>query len=89
MEFTRGLLQEAEAKLRHDLKDIVQYDLLMAHLVDELLFFSRELTLLGYPPSLPSPLSILLDDAPFSKWMDMERQCEDSDLKLETICPDY
>ena len=48
----------------------------MAHLVDELLLFSRELTLLGYPPSLPSPLSILLDDSPFTKWLAMERLCK-------------
>lgn len=63
-------------KLRHDIQDMVQDDLLMAHLIDELLLFTRELTLLGYPPSSPSPLSVLLDPASFSKWISLERQCE-------------
>lgn len=63
-------------KLRHDLQDIVQDDVLMSHLIDELLLFTRELTLLGYPPSLPSLLSILLDDVPFRKWLSLEKQCK-------------
>ena len=76
VEFTRGLLQEVELKLCNDIQDTVQDDLLMAHLIDELILFSRELTLIGYPPSSPSPLSVLLDPAPFSKWLSLERQCK-------------
>ena len=87
VEFTRGLLQEVEVKLRRDVQDMVQDDLLMAHLIDELLLFNRELMLLGYPPSFPSPLSLLLDTTSFSKWIALERQCKTSTTNPEPSIP--
>ena len=63
-------------KLRQDIQDMVQDDLLMGHLIDELLLLSRDLTLLGYPPSSPSPLSLFLEHTSFQKWRALERQCK-------------
>ncbi|CAI8007227.1 RAD50-interacting protein 1 [Geodia barretti] len=72
------------AGLHHvDAVDMVQDDLLMAHLIDELLLFNRELMLLGYPPSSPSPLSLLLDTTSFSKWIALERQYRYRNLPSE------
>ena len=53
----RGLLQEVDTKLLHDIPEMVYDEVLMSHLIDELLLFEQELrTILHYPPSYPSPL---------------------------------
>ncbi len=77
MEFIRGLLQEVEAKLLHDLPELVYDELLMSHLIDELLLFERELrTVLLYPKPLPSPLTVLLREVPLHKWLELEKSCK-------------
>ena len=54
MEFSRGLLQEVVGKLDVDLKEVVTQDLLMAHLVDELLSFEKELQLISCVSTPPT-----------------------------------
>ena len=76
LEFIRGLLQETEAKLLHDLPSVVYNDLLMSHLVDELLLFEKELRMvLGYPRPHTSLLHVLLDEVPLHKWLSLEKGC--------------
>ena len=57
----------------------------MAHLLDELLLFHRELTLLHYPSAHPSPLAVLLADVPFHKWVSMEKQCKEEEVEEEVV----
>lgn len=73
----RGLLQEVETKLAHDIPEMVYDELLMSHLIDELLLFERELrTVLHYPPSCRSPFhSVMLEDVAFHKWLTLEKTC--------------
>lgn len=73
----RGLLQEVETKLAHDIPEMVYNELLMSHLIDELLLFERELrTVLHYPPSCHSPFhSVMLEDVAFHKWLTLEKTC--------------
>jgi len=72
----RGLLQEVETKLLHDIPEMVYDEVLMSHLIDELLLFEQELrTILHYPPSYPSPLHVMLEDVPFHKWLTLEKTC--------------
>ena len=72
----RGLLQEVDTKLLHDIPEMVYDEVLMSHLIDELLLFEQELrTILHYPPSYPSPLHVMLEDVPFHKWLTLEKTC--------------
>ena len=77
MEFIRGLLQEVEVKLLHDLPEIIHDDDLMAHSIDELLLFDKELRLtFQYSHPSPSILHVLLDEVRFHKWLTLEKTCK-------------
>lgn len=77
LEFIRGLLQEVEAKLLHDLPEIIHDDNLMAHSIDELLLFEKELrTVYQYCHPSPSILNVLLDEVRFHKWLTLEKTCK-------------
>ena len=56
---------------------MVYDEVLMSHLIDELLLFERELrTVLHYPPSCPSPFhNVMLEDVAFHKWLTLEKTC--------------
>lgn len=60
------------AKLEGDLKALTSHDSLMAHLVDELLLFEKELRLAVSEPNL-TLLSVLLNSVPFDKWRNLEK----------------
>lgn len=76
VEFIRGLLQEVDMKLRADLSEVVYDDSLMAHLIDELLMFERELrTVILYSQPSPTPFDVLLGEIPFHKWISLEKAC--------------
>ena len=77
LEFMRGLLQEVETKISHDIPEMVYDEVLMSHLIDELLLFERELrTVLHYPSSCPSPFhNVMLEDVAFHKWLTLEKTC--------------
>lgn len=57
----------------------------MAHLVDELLLFERELQISfsdSAPPEYTNPpvltvLPVLLEDVPFDKWRSIEKSCKE------------
>lgn len=73
----RGLVQLAVEKLIVDIEHIVRDEALFAHLIDEVLAFETELrNSLGYPNSLPSVMSVLLQPVYFLKWMAIEEKCE-------------
>ena len=56
--------------------EVVYNDLLMSHLIDELLLFERELrTILSYPLPFPSCLHVLTEEVPFHKWLTLEKGC--------------
>ena len=77
MEFTCGLLQEVLAKLESDMKEVSSQDQLMAHLIDELLFFEQELHLTSTPDTpAPSVLTVLLENVTFEKWKHLEKACK-------------
>ena len=77
LEFIRGLLQEVESKLLHDLPQIIHDDDLMAHSIDELLLFERELrTVYHYSHPSPSILRVMLDEVRFHKWLTLEKTCK-------------
>jgi hypothetical protein len=85
MEFCRGLLWEVVNKLECDLKEVISRDSLMAHLVDELLCFEKELRLTVFSPASEdgptatpplTVLTVLLDSVPFDKWRGLEKTCE-------------
>ena len=49
----------------------------MAHTIDELLSFERELrTLLGYYRPMPGCLGVILEPSNFQQWIALERKCE-------------
>lgn len=77
MEFICGLLQEVLAKLESDMKEVSSQDQLMAHLIDELLFFEQELRLTSASDA-PSPtvLAVLLESVTFEKWKHLEKACK-------------
>ena len=67
-------------KLEVDLRDITSHDSLMAHLVDELLFFERELRLSVWADNSSGAanltvLSVLLESVAFDKWRNLEKAC--------------
>ena len=78
-EFCSGVLRLVASKLEADMREIVLHDQLMAHLVDELLFFEKELRLtlpsMQWTSSL-SLVAVLLDPVPFDKWRTLEKACE-------------
>ncbi len=112
-------MQEVKVKLEADLPSIVSEDSLMAHLVDELLLFDHELSIMfpgtthhihvASDPAVSSPvdsiaeevggagckesavghvsrlniLDVLLNEAPFDKWRNLEKSCRSCDLKEE------
>ncbi|KAL9701684.1 hypothetical protein quinque_005125 [Culex quinquefasciatus] len=75
LEFVRGLVQLAIEKLVEDIDAICQEEALLAHLIDEVLAFEQELKLsLGYPASLPSVVSVLIQPKYLVKWMAIEEK---------------
>ncbi len=64
------------------MKEMSSQDSIMAHLIDELLLFERELhTILPFPTSHSDDISpwsvlhVLLDEVPFDKWRNLEKSC--------------
>lgn len=73
----QGLVQLALEKLDTELPSLQYDDALFSHAVDESLAFDRELKeAFGYPPSLPSAVSVLTQAQIFLKWIHMERKCQ-------------
>ncbi|XP_065905193.1 RAD50-interacting protein 1-like isoform X2 [Dysidea avara] len=75
VEFIRCLLQEVDNKLQHDLHQVLSNETVMAHTIDELLSFERELrTLLGYYRPMPGCLGVILEPSNFQQWIALERK---------------
>ncbi|XP_055534418.1 RINT1-like protein [Wyeomyia smithii] len=75
LEFIRGLVQLAIAKLVEDIDTICQEEALLAHIIDEVLAFEQELkSTLGYPSSLPSTIAVLVQPKYLVKWMAIEEK---------------
>ncbi|XP_055622664.1 RINT1-like protein [Toxorhynchites rutilus septentrionalis] len=75
LEFIRGLVQLAIEKLVGDIDSICQEETVFAHLIDEVLAFEQELkSTLGYPTSLPSAISVLIQPKYLVKWMAIEEK---------------
>ncbi|XP_053675678.1 RINT1-like protein [Anopheles nili] len=90
LEFVRGLVQLAVEKLLADIEQIVQDEALFAHLIDEVLPFEQDLkTMLGYPNSYPSVVSVLVQPVYFLKWMAIEKKftTDKMDAMLSTADP--
>eukprot|EP00731_Ephydatia_muelleri_P029349 Em0020g993a len=88
LEFIRGLLQELEVKLLHDMSTILYEDAIMAHLIDELLLFEKELrSVVQYPSPHPSCLHVLYDDLALHKWVTLEKQFALERIEKVTLSP--
>ena len=75
-EFVRCLLQEVYDKLHHDMTSLSDNEVTVAHTIDELLSFERELrSSLCYHHPLPSCVGVLMEQQNFHKWITLERKC--------------
>lgn len=68
-------MQLSIEKLVGEIDTICQEETVYAHLIDEVLAFEQELkTTLGYPASLPSAVSVLVQPKYLVKWMAIEEK---------------
>jgi len=83
LEFVRGLVQLTIEKLLQDIEEICLDDQLFAHLIDEILSFEQDLkSLLSYPNTLPSAVSVLTQPFLFSKWLSIEERFTSEKMDL-------
>ncbi|XP_060922720.1 RAD50-interacting protein 1 [Limanda limanda] len=75
VELWRGLLSLVQEKVASDASRLLYDDVLLSHLVEEVLQFEKELrSNHSYPAELPGLLHLLLDDAVLQKWLTVERK---------------
>ncbi|CAB1443168.1 unnamed protein product [Pleuronectes platessa] len=75
VELWRGLLSLVQEKVASDASRLLYDDVLLSHLVEEVLQFEKELrSNQSYPAGLPGLLHLLLDDAVLQKWLTVERK---------------
>ena len=59
---------------------------MFSHLVDEALAFEKELrNNYSYPANQPGCLHVLAQDAPFEKWIQIERKCKLTKINCEFL----
>lgn len=76
VEFSRGLVQLVVEKLIKDSTAYLEDDVLLAHVIGEVLSFETELrTMHDYPSSQPSALLVLTQPQFFTRWIALERAC--------------
>lgn len=72
-------MQLTIVKLLQDIEDICMDEQLFAHLIDEILSFEQDLkSLMNYPNTLPSAISVLTQPFYFTKWLSIEEKCKNS-----------
>lgn len=75
LEFAQGLVELATEKLSLDLPLVLADDVLLAHTIDEVVGFARDLSSqVSYRSNQPSALEPLTNPNIFSRWIDMERK---------------
>ena len=75
MEFGQGLVAMAAEKLEVDLPIVLADDILLAHTIDEIIGFARDLaSSMQYSRSQPSALAPLTVSPIFGRWLNMERK---------------
>jgi len=75
MEFGQGLVALATEKLGIDIPIVIGDDILLAHTIDEVIGFARDMSnSMQYCSSQPSVLEPLTSQAIFSRWLNMERK---------------
>uniref|UniRef100_A0A8D3CY81 RAD50-interacting protein 1 n=1 Tax=Scophthalmus maximus TaxID=52904 RepID=A0A8D3CY81_SCOMX len=75
VELCRGLLSLVQEKVASDASRLLYDDVLLSHLVEEVLQFEKELrSNQSYPAVLPGLLHLLLEDAVLQKWLTVERK---------------
>ncbi|XP_029019682.1 RAD50-interacting protein 1 [Betta splendens] len=75
VELCRGLLSLVQEKVASDASKLLYDDVLLCHLVEEVLQFEKELrSNQSYPAVLPGLLHLLLDDSILLKWLTVERK---------------
>ncbi|CAO1304372.1 unnamed protein product [Diamesa tonsa] len=75
LEFVRGLVQLTIVKLLQDIEEMCMDEQLFAHLIDEILSFEQDLkSLMNYPSTLPSAISVLTQPFYFTKWLSIEEK---------------
>ncbi|XP_076818312.1 RAD50-interacting protein 1-like isoform X2 [Clavelina lepadiformis] len=75
--FTQGLLQLVVSKLANDMEEIIYYDDVFSHVVDEVLMFDRELRSAYNIPDMVlkiyGPLIVFSQPTCMKKWLTIER----------------
>nr|XP_019955584.1 PREDICTED: RAD50-interacting protein 1 isoform X1 [Paralichthys olivaceus] len=75
VELCRGLLSLVQEKVASDASRLLYDDVLLSHLVEEVLQFEKELrSNHSYPAVLPGLLHLLLEEAVLQKWLTVERK---------------
>jgi len=75
LEFGQGMVELATEKLAIDLPLVMEDDVLLAHTIDQVIGFARDLSSqLEYSSAQPSPLEPLTHPLIFARWIDMERK---------------
>lgn len=75
LEFIRGLVQLCIEKLLQDIEETSLDEQLFAHLIDEILSFEQDLkSILSYPSTLPSAVTVLTQPIFFKKWLGIEEK---------------
>ncbi|XP_028306754.1 RAD50-interacting protein 1-like isoform X1 [Gouania willdenowi] len=75
VELCRGLLTLVQEKVSSDACRVLYDDVLLSHLVEEVLQFEKELrSSHAYPASLPGLIHLLLDDSVLQKWLSVEKK---------------
>ena len=64
-------------KVASDLSQLMEDEAFYSHLVDETIFFDRELhSSFGFPKGIPSCMDVLTIDVVFEKWLQIENKCK-------------
>ncbi|KAK3090237.1 hypothetical protein FSP39_010285 [Pinctada imbricata] len=75
IEFMRGLVIVVMEKVASDLSLVMEDEAFFSHLIDETIFFDRELHgSFGYPKGMPSCMDVLTIDEVFEKWLITENK---------------
>lgn len=76
IEFNRSLVQLVVEKLIKDSAAFLEDEVLLAHVIGEVLSFESELrTVYEYPSHQPSALLVLTQPQFFTRWLSLEKAC--------------